>query len=110
AVADLNVCAIRNGDVLCWGDNLYGQVGNGNSSSVTGVQVVKLPAPGMKVALGSDYACALTSENHVWCWGDNEFGQTGNSSHDICQLPNGQLPETITTPCNLQPVQVRGIP
>lgn len=110
AVAAMNVCAIRDGDVLCWGDNLYGQVGNGNTSSTTGVQAVELPAPAVKVAMGSGYACALTSDNHVWCWGDNKFGQTGNRSRNTCQLPNGQIPGTIPNPCNMRPVQVRGIP
>src|SRR5262249_49192773 len=82
SIENLNACAIREGNVLCWGGNFYGQVGNGSTGFTVGVQEVPLPEPATKIALGSDYACAATSANHVWCWGDNEFGQTGNASHD----------------------------
>jgi hypothetical protein len=110
SVRDMNVCAIRQGTVLCWGSNLYGQSGSGTTSFTSGIGEVKLPAPAMQVALGENYACAVTADDHVWCWGDNEFGQTGNASHDTCQLPNGKMPDAIPNPCNSSPVQVRGLP
>jgi len=105
-----NACAIRDGSVLCWGSNWYGQSGNGTTGFTAGTGEVPLPARAVKVAVGGTYACALTADNHVWCWGDNEFGQTGNTSKDTCELPNGQMPDTIPTPCNKRPVQVRGTP
>lgn len=110
SVANEHVCAIRESKVFCWGNNWYGQMGDGTTGFTTGVEEVPLPAPAVKVATAGTYACALTSDNHVWCWGDNEFGQTGNVSRDTCQLPNGKMPDTIPNPCNTRPVQVRGLP
>jgi hypothetical protein len=110
SVANEHVCAIREGKVLCWGSNWYGQMGDGTTGFTSGVEEVPLPAPAIKVATAGTYACTLTSDNHVWCWGDNEFGQTGNVSRDTCQLPNGKMPDTIPSPCNMRPVQVRGLP
>jgi hypothetical protein len=110
SVENENVCAIREAKVQCWGNSWYGQSGNGTTSFTTGPEQVPLPAPAVKVAVAATYVCALTSDDHVWCWGDNEFGQTGNASRDICELPNGKMPDTIPTPCNKHPVAVRGIP
>lgn len=109
SVANEHACAIREGKVLCWGSNWYGQMGDGTTGFTSGVGEVPLPAPAVKVVTAGTYACALTSDNRVWCWGDNEFGQTGNVSHDTCQLPNGKMPDTIPNPCNTRPVQVRGL-
>jgi len=110
SVENLNVCAIRQGKVLCWGGNWYGLSGDGTTAFTSGPAEVSLPSPAIKVAVGADYVCALTSDHHVRCWGDNEFGQTGNSSRDTCKIPNGQMPDPILTPCNKRPVEVRGIP
>jgi len=110
SVENENACAVREGKVLCWGSNWYGQSGIGTTGFTAGAGEVPLPAPAAKVAVGGTYVCALTADNHVWCWGDNEFGQTGNTSRDTCELPNGNMPDTIPTPCNKRPVQVRGIP
>ena len=110
SVENENVCAIREGKVLCWGSNWYGQSGDGTTSLTTGPAEVSLPAPALRVAVAGTYVCALTADNHVWCWGDNEFGQTGNISRDTCELPNGKMPDAILTPCNKRPVQARGIP
>jgi hypothetical protein len=110
SVENENVCAIREGKVLCWGSNLYGQSGDGTTSFTTGLAEVSLPAPALKVAVAGTYVCALTADNHVWCWGDNEFGQTGNISGNTCELPNGKMPDPILNPCNKRPVQALGIP
>lgn len=97
AAGTYGACAvISNGHVYCWGENFYGEVGNGTSGStpvatpaeVSGISEAK------QVAVGEYDACALLVDGHVDCWGDNEFGQTGN----------GETSEKVTTP-----VQVGGV-
>lgn len=107
-VAGSHACAVRMGEVHCWGENLHGELG-GTTAGPTGFSVVDLPEPAVHVAVGESYSCALTAANHVWCWGDNAFGQTGNRSRDTCELPNGRIPEPIRVPCNRRPVRVRGL-
>jgi hypothetical protein len=72
-------CAIdQNGTVYCWGDDTYGQLGNGDSG-----ETVPLPSPvanlpsATRLALGSDFACALVQGGYVYCWGDNATGVLG---------------------------------
>jgi hypothetical protein len=108
SVAGSHACAVQMGRVDCWGESLHGELG-GDVTGPTGSSVVDLPELAVHVAVAEGYSCALTEGNHVWCWGDNEFGQTGNRSRDVCDLPNGRIPEPIRVPCNRHPVRVRGL-
>jgi alpha-tubulin suppressor-like RCC1 family protein len=75
-------CAVTSeGDVKCWGDNDYGQLGDGTTiDRQTAVPVNEL-SNGMKVvSAGSYHTCANTSGGSVKCWGDNEYGQLGDGT------------------------------
>ncbi len=80
-VGDVHSCAVTTGgDALCWGDNLFGQLGNGTSTST----LVPTPVSGLSgnvdaIVAGGLHSCALTRENTILCWGDNFFGQLGSA-------------------------------
>jgi len=102
-------CAIKEGKVYCWGGfNFLGELGDEKPAALGDVVEVHGIENASQVAVGPGYGCALTQEGRVFCWGDNEFGQTGNVSHDICKEPNGHA-DSIDTPCNRHPVEVRGL-
>lgn len=112
AVADDHSCIIWKDDVYCWGANTHGQLGNGTSQLTAPVAApvkVTLPSRPRRVAVANRISCALTAADEVYCWGANDFGQTGAASHDTCEIPNGHS-DTISDPCNLKPVRVRGLP
>jgi alpha-tubulin suppressor-like RCC1 family protein len=70
------------GQVLAWGYNLYGQLGNGsNTFSSTPVQV-SLPSGTTVTAIagGWNHSLALTSTGQVLAWGLNQYGQLGNGT------------------------------
>ena len=74
-----HACAVVNGGVKCWGDDSWGQLGDGNGvKSDTPVQVVGLTSGVEGVATGALHTCALVN-GHVQCWGDNSNGQLGVS-------------------------------
>ena len=77
-------CALTSdAGVWCWGDNQYGELGNGapeGGGMTVPVPVSGLPAGIVAVAVGGAHACALTSDAGVWCWGDNQFGELGNNT------------------------------
>jgi alpha-tubulin suppressor-like RCC1 family protein len=78
---DLTCARLSNGTVQCWGCNLGGELGNGQTSttvsspvSVSGLSQVTA------IAGGGAHTCALSSNGAVQCWGENANGQLGNGS------------------------------
>ncbi|MEW2619830.1 Ig-like domain repeat protein [Streptomyces sp. NPDC048106] len=71
------------GQVLAWGYNEWGQLGNGVTGGESNVPVaVHLPAGTTVTAIssGAGHALALTSTGEVLAWGDNDFGQLGDGT------------------------------
>jgi alpha-tubulin suppressor-like RCC1 family protein len=68
-----NACAVKtDGTLWCWGQNLYGAVGDGTMTPrPTPVQVTALGTSVAQVSLAieADDTCALLKDRTVWCWG-----------------------------------------
>lgn len=81
-------CAVVNGGVKCWGDNLYGELGNGNVGNTNvPTDVVGLASGVTAIATGGYHACALTLGGGVKCWGRNDDGQLGISNTQSISIP-----------------------
>jgi alpha-tubulin suppressor-like RCC1 family protein len=79
----LTSCALTpDGTAYCWGDNSYGQIGDG------GTTLAGHPAPipvssGLilsSIGAGSTHSCGLTSSGAAYCWGTNSSGELGDGS------------------------------
>jgi hypothetical protein len=90
------------GRVFAWGDNSFGQLGQGQGpdtlpNSLTPLQV-QLPLPALAVAATNVASYALLSDGSVWAWGHNGgFALLGNGTRD------GMVP-TPTAVANLTQV------
>ena len=75
-----HTCAVTNeGEVLCWGGNTFGQLGDtGTSQSATAIRVAGLSDVKAVVA-GSRHTCAARASYGLWCWGSNSAGQLGDT-------------------------------
>lgn len=100
-----HTCALTSaGDVLCWGDNSAGQLGDGTTVRRTAPVPVQLSggANASAIATGWDHTCALTSAGGVQCWGMNRFGQLGTGTD-----AGPQLCGTAENACGTDPIVVQ---
>jgi Regulator of chromosome condensation (RCC1) repeat len=76
----------QNGDVYCWGQNCWGQVGNDQTTNCTDnpdvqpdyqVSPVLIGTDASQISIGIDHSCGLRTDGLVFCWGHNDEGQLG---------------------------------
>ena len=95
AAGAAHTCAIVNGNVLCWGDNGSGQLGNGTmAASTQGVayQVGNISGA-VLIAAGGSHTCAANASK-TFCWGNNDLGQLGDGAN----IPEAPRPEATEVP------------
>jgi alpha-tubulin suppressor-like RCC1 family protein len=84
AAGGLHACALRpDGRVACWGDNGYGQLGQGDTKN-RGERpgpIASIDFGGVRrarsIATGDLHSCALFDDARIRCWGSNQAGQLG---------------------------------
>ncbi len=68
------------GTLWAWGDNGYGQLGNGTSfSSSTPIQI-GTDNDWWQISAGSGISMALKNNGTLWSWGRNNYGQLGDGT------------------------------
>jgi hypothetical protein len=77
-----HACAVTTaGAVLCWGDNIAVQLGDGTRAQRNTPVAVSGASSGVQsIALGYYHSCALSTAGAVSCWGYNAVGALGDGS------------------------------
>jgi alpha-tubulin suppressor-like RCC1 family protein len=68
------------GGVWTWGDNGYGEPGEGTATNRNAPVRVPSFLDVFAVAGGGNHTLALTGDGGVWAWGDNSSGQLGDGT------------------------------
>ncbi len=100
AAASLTLVPIayaEGGEVLSWGKNTRGQLGQGTISEVSPVGKVLGLEDAVQVSNQTGATLALRSNGEVLAWGDNNEGQLGNGTTETSSVPQPvALPEAAT--------------
>ena len=92
---------VAEGAAYCWGNNVFGQLGNGSGSNESAPRLVTGGQTFTAVSAGWGHTCAVTSTGKAWCWGSNQDLMFPEIS------AGGQLGDG-TTISSLVPVAVAG--
>jgi alpha-tubulin suppressor-like RCC1 family protein len=71
-----------------WGDNTFGQLGNGSTSLVSMPTALPSLKHVVSVSAGQYHCIALCSNAELFSWGSNEHGQVGSGSFSTQQVRN----------------------
>ncbi|MBU1411080.1 hypothetical protein KKC22_06125, partial [Myxococcota bacterium] len=75
------------GTTKCFGWNLYGQLGDGTTTSRNTATDVSTALRFTAVSPGGTHTCALNADRELFCWGNNSDGQLGNLTTTSSLLP-----------------------
>ncbi|MDA8765692.1 putative Ig domain-containing protein, partial [Candidatus Poseidoniales archaeon] len=78
-----NCALLDNNAVKCWGDDAYGQMANGASTSNKNTPTSVSFASGVVVQdiiAGQWHTCIAAQTNEMYCWGDGVYGKLGDGA------------------------------
>ncbi len=76
-----SLALLAGGTVMAWGEDKYGQLGNG---SIVASEETPVPVSGLsgvtQISAGGMHSMALLAGGAVMTWGENKYGELGNGS------------------------------
>lgn len=75
------------GRAYCWGNNTFGQLGDGSDRHRGTPAPVRTEARFTALAVGHEHACGLTPEGAAWCWGSDYWGELGTGTREDRPTP-----------------------
>jgi alpha-tubulin suppressor-like RCC1 family protein len=66
-----------NGTLWAWGNNGYGQLGQGNTTNRSSPTQIGALTSWLKLSAGYSWVAAIKADGTLWMWGRNDLGQLG---------------------------------
>jgi alpha-tubulin suppressor-like RCC1 family protein/endonuclease/exonuclease/phosphatase family metal-dependent hydrolase len=98
STAGWHTCGVRrDGSLWCWGQNLFGQVGNAKAGVQAAPSRVGTASSWTGVTTSWGHSCAVSAIGELWCWGLNKDGQLGVGNRTDAWTPQRVAPGTVWT-------------
>jgi alpha-tubulin suppressor-like RCC1 family protein len=113
-----SLALLEDGTVMAWGENAYGQLGQGSTSGPEACEdpgttiphpscsLTPTPVPGLSgvkaIAASANQSYALLDDGTVMSWGENEFGELGYSQESFEHCGDGELGRCVSTPTQIK--------
>ena len=68
------------GNLWVWGQNPYGQLGDGTTTNRTIPEQVKSDMKFSEISAGNTHSIAIDDKGNLWTWGNNDKGQLGDGT------------------------------
>jgi alpha-tubulin suppressor-like RCC1 family protein len=98
----------RDGTVWCWGNNLFGQLGDGTNKHRRTPAPVRGLEGAVQIASADAVTCATMEDGTVRCWGANREAILGRASAERCAW-NDQSGDSFEDDCSTTPVTIPGV-
>jgi alpha-tubulin suppressor-like RCC1 family protein len=94
AAGGFHTCGTKlSGELLCWGHDDVGQVGNGmNVDAIDSPAAIMPPNAWTQLALGAAHSCGFDTLQQLFCWGDNAQSQLGLGDQRARNTPTEIMP------------------
>ncbi|MBI2889470.1 MAG: carboxypeptidase regulatory-like domain-containing protein [Nitrospirae bacterium] len=87
AAGKYHTLAVHGGALYAWGDNRYGQLGDGTRANRGTPGRIGEESDWAAVSGGYFHSCGIRRNGSLWCWGYNLFGQLGDGSTETRLAP-----------------------
>ncbi len=93
-----HACAVtQQGALYCWGDNTFGQVGDGTNTQRRSPVRIGTATDWFFAAVGAFHSCAIKQNGKLYCWGQNSYKQLGDGTSSARTSP-WLVPDTTELP------------
>ncbi len=82
-----SLCILTDHTLYAWGDNSFGQIGDGTTSSKLAATQVGTDVDWFAVAAGGAHTLAIKQDQSLWAWGSNTYGQLGDNTTGDSLVP-----------------------
>jgi hypothetical protein len=78
---------VADGSAYCWGQNLYGQLGDGSTTHRSTAVAVTSDLRFRSIRAGGALTCGVATDGTEYCWGFNQNGQLGDGTRESRSSP-----------------------
>jgi alpha-tubulin suppressor-like RCC1 family protein len=79
--------ARKNGKLYCWGDDTFGEIGDGEATDAFAPRRIGTFEDWVGASAGTHHTCGVRNNGKLYCWGQDNVGQVGDGDGTAATSP-----------------------